>query len=72
MTTRTIEDEINPPLSSAVVIEPSAVKEEIVGEDKELAEMAKEGDLEKNANADVVESVVSEEGPPKPPIQDLP
>ena len=72
MEARSIEDEINPPLSSAVVTEPQAVKEEIRGEDEELAHM-KQGDLENGAEKDVVESVSSEaEAQPKIPIMDFP
>lgn len=73
MAQRTIEDEINPPLSSAVVTEPQAVKEEVRGEDEELAHMriSKE-DLEKGGQKDVVESLASEEAQPKPPVLDFP
>jgi hypothetical protein len=71
MIERTIEDEINPPLSSALVTEPQAVREEIRGEDEELSHVSKPGhDLEKSPEEDVVESVKSNE--PKVPVMDFP
>jgi hypothetical protein len=72
MTDRKLEDEINPPLSSALVIEPQAIREEIRGEDEEISHMQHEKDLEKNGEQDVVESVTSEEAQPKIPIMDFP
>lgn len=72
MSDRKLEDEINPPLSSALVIEPQAVREEIRGEDEEIARMQHEKDIEKNADQDVVESVASEDAQPKIPIMDFP
>jgi hypothetical protein len=68
---RKIEDEINPPLSSALVTDPEAVREEIRGEDEEISHMQPQHDLEKIGEADVVESVASEE-PPKIPVMDFP
>lgn len=72
MSDRKLEDEINPPLSSAVVIEPQAVREEIRGEDEEIAHMQHEKDLEQNGDQDVVDSVASEDAKPKIPIMDFP
>ena len=77
LTNRTLEDEINPPLSSAMVTDPAAVIEEIKGEDEEIAQMRLSmgtvGDLEKNAEKDVGESVNSEEvAATKIPVLDFP
>jgi hypothetical protein len=62
-----LEDEINPPLSSALVTEPQAVREEIRAEDEEISHMQLAHDLEKNGDSDVVDSVASEE-PTQPKI----
>ena len=68
-----LEDEINPPLSSALVTEPQAVREEIRAEDEEISHMQMVHDLEKNGDSDVVDSVTSEEpAQPKIPIMDFP
>jgi hypothetical protein len=75
MTDRKVEDEINPPLSSAVVTDPAAIVEEIRGEDEELAQMKLANmniDLEKTAGKEVVESVSSEETKPKQTLPDFP
>jgi hypothetical protein len=72
MTDRKLEDEINPPLSSALVTEPQAVREEIRGEDEEISHMQHDKDIEKNGDQDVVESVASEDAKPKIPIMDFP
>jgi hypothetical protein len=72
MSDRRLEDEINPPLSSALVIEPQAVREEIRGEDEEISQMQHVKDIEKEGDNDVVESVASEEAQPKIPILDFP
>lgn len=69
MSDRTLEDEINPPLSSTLVTDPEAVLEEVRGEDAEIAQMQRDGALEKMGQ----ESVTSEEvQSPKPPILDFP
>ena len=62
-----LEDEINQPLSSALVTEPQAVREEIRAEDEEILHMQMAHDLEKNGDSDVVDSVASEE-PTQPKI----
>jgi hypothetical protein len=68
-----LEDEINPPLSSALVTEPQAVREEIRAEDEEILHMQLAHDLEKNGDSDVVDSVASEEPTqPKITILDFP
>jgi len=72
MMERDLEDEINPPLSSAVVTDPAAVIEEIKVEDEELAQMKLreiKPDLEKGT---VVESVSIEEPQPKAALLDFP
>jgi|SRR5277367_3764896 len=73
MSKELLGDEINPPLSSALVTEPQAVREEIRGEDDEILHLQLAHDLEKNADSDVVDSVASEEpAQPKIPIMDFP
>lgn len=68
-----LEDEINPPLSSALVTEPQAVREEIRGEDEEISRLHLGQDLEKNGDSDVVASLASEEpAQPKIPVMDFP
>jgi hypothetical protein len=76
---RKLEDEINPPLSSATVTDPAAVIEEIKGEDEEIAQMrlsvAAVGDLEKGGEKDIEESVSTsseDAATPKIPILDFP
>ena len=72
MVERKIEDEVNPPLSSTMVTEPAAVREEIRGEDEEISHMRTPGDLEKAGDKDVVKSVSSEESQQKIPVTDFP
>jgi|SRR5271169_3520140 len=68
-----LEDEINPPLSSALVTEPQAVTEEIRHEDAEISHMHVGHDPEKNGDSDVVASVASEEpAQQKVPVMDFP
>lgn len=74
MKERTLEDELNPPLSSALVTDPEAIVEEIRGEDVEIAEIQR--DLEKNGQTVeevAASSVTSEEHQaPKPPVFEYP
>jgi hypothetical protein len=72
METQKVEDEINPPLSSTVVLEPAAIIEEIRGEDEEISQVRPMPvDLE-NGKTETADGSLSSEQQPKIPVLDFP